>query len=74
MNRELSDVQTGIKKGKGSRNQIANSFLGGSEVKMSASNAGDRGSVPGSGRSPGEGNDNSLQFSCPKNPMDRGAW
>ena len=37
-------------------------------------NAGDLGSFPGSGRSPGEGNSNPLQYSCLKNPMDRGAW
>ena len=42
----------------------------GSEVKASASNAGDLGSVPGSGRSPGEGNGNPLQYSCLENPMD----
>ena len=47
---------------------------GGSEVKASASNAGDLGSIPGSGRSPGEGNGNPLQYSCLGNPMDRGAW
>ena len=35
---------------------------------------GDPGSVPGSGGSPGEGNGNSLQYSCPRNPLDRGAW
>ena len=46
-------------------------FPGGSEVKASASNAGDRGSIPGSGRSPGEGNSNPLQYSCLENPMDR---
>ena len=40
----------------------------------SACNAGDLGSIPGSGRSPGEGNDNPLQYSCLENPMDRGAW
>ena len=34
----------------------------------------DKGSIPGSGRSPGEGNGNSLQYSCLGNPMDRGAW
>ena len=34
----------------------------------------DTGSIPGSGRSPGEGNGNPLQYSCLKNPMDRGAW
>ena len=35
---------------------------------------GDTGSIPGWGRSPGEGNGNPLQYSCLKNPMDRGAW
>ena len=43
---------------------------GGSEVKASASNARDPGSIPGSGRSPGEGNGNPLQYSCLENPMD----
>ena len=43
-------------------------------VKASAYNAGDPGSVPVLGRSPGEGNGNSLQYSCLENPMDRGAW
>ena len=45
-------------------------FPGGSEVKASASNAGDPGSIPESGKSPGEGNGNLLQYSCLKNPMD----
>ena len=49
------------------------SFPGGSEVKASACNAGDLGSIPGSGRSPGEGNGNPLQYSCLENPMDWGA-
>ena len=49
-------------------------FPGGSEVKASAYNAGDPGSIPGSGRSPGEGNGNPLQYSCLENLMDRGAW
>ena len=40
----------------------------------SARNAGDLGSIPGSGRSPGEGDDNPLQYSCLENPMDGGAW
>ena len=44
-------------------------FPGGSEVKASASNAGDPGSIPESGRSPGEGNGNPLQYSCLENPM-----
>ena len=42
--------------------------------KESACNAGDLGSIPRSGRSPGEGNGNPLQYSCLENPMDRGAW
>ena len=50
------------------------SFPGGSDGKASAYNAGDLGSVPGSGRSPGEGNGNPLQYSSLKNPMDRGTW
>ena len=49
-------------------------FPGGSEGKASACNAGDPGSIPGSGRSPGEGNGNPLQYSCLENPRDRGAW
>ena len=43
-------------------------------VKNPPANAGDMGSIPGSGRSPGEGNGNPLQPSCLGNPMDRGAW
>ena len=50
------------------------SFPGGSEVKASASNAADLASLAGSGRSPGEGHGNPLQYSCLENPMDRGAW
>ena len=49
-------------------------FPGGSEVKVSACNAGDLGSIPGWGRSSGEGNGNPLQYSCLEKPMDRGAW
>ena len=49
-------------------------FPGGSDGKVSAYNTEDLGSIPGSGRSPGEGNDNPLQFSCLENPMDGGAW
>jgi len=49
-------------------------FLGGSEGKASTCKAEDLGSVPGSGRSPGEGNDNPLQYSCLEISMDRGAW
>ena len=49
------------------------SFLGGSEGKESACNAGDLGSIPGLGRFPGEGNGNALQYSCLENSMDEGA-
>ena len=49
-------------------------FPGGSEVKVSAYNAGYRGSIPGLGRSPGEGNGNPLQYSCLEYPMEGGAW
>ena len=49
-------------------------FPGGSNGKESACNAGDQGSIPELGRSPGEGNGNPLQYSCVENPMDGGAW
>ena len=49
-------------------------FPGGSVVKSRACNAGDLGLIPGSERSPGEGNGNPLQYSCLENSMDRGAW
>ena len=49
-------------------------FHGGSDGKASACSVGDPGSIPGSGRSLGEGNGNPLQYSCLKNSMDRGAW
>ena len=49
-------------------------FPAGSDGKVSAYNAGDLGSVPGLGRSPGEGNGNPLQYSCLENPMDGRAW
>ena len=52
-------------------------FPGGSALKnlpVNAEDAGDVGSIPGSVRSPGEGNGNSLQYACLENPMDRGDW
>ena len=49
-------------------------FPGSSDNKESACNAGGPGLIPGSGRSPGEGNGNPLQYSCLKKTMDRGAW
>ena len=54
--------------------QVIIDFPGGSGGKASACNVGDPGSIPGSGRSPGEGNGNPLQYSCLENPMDREAW
>ena len=56
---------------------ICMGFPGGSVVKNPPANAGDirdAGLIPGSGRSPGGGHGNPLQYSCLKNPMDRGAW
>ena len=49
-------------------------FLDGSDSKKSACSRGDRSLIPGSGRSPGEGNGYPLQYSCLENSMDRGAW
>ena len=45
-----------------------------SDSKVSVYNVGDLGSIPGLGRSPGEGNGSPLQYYCLENPMDRGAW
>ena len=53
---------------------LKNVQIGSSEVKASAYNVGDLASIPGSGRSPGEGNGNPLQYSCLENPMDGEAW
>ena len=49
-------------------------FPGGSDSKASACNVGDQGSIPGLGRSTGEGNGNLLQYFCLENSMDGGAW
>ena len=53
---------------------IGRGFPDGSDGKASVYNAGDLGSISGSGRSTGEGNGNPLQYYCLENPMDRGAW
>ena len=53
---------------------VTSGFPGGSDGKASACNLGDPGSIPGLGRSSGEGNGNPLQYSCLKNFMDGGAW
>ena len=49
-------------------------FPGGSVIRTPPGNAGDKGSIPGSGRAPGKGNGNPLQYSFLENPMDRGIW
>ena len=56
------------------RNILYWGFPGDSDGKASPCNAEDPGSIPGSGRSPGEGNGNPLQHYCLENPMDTGAW
>ena len=53
---------------------IIRGFPGGSDGKASACKVGDQGSIPRSGRSPGVGDGNPLQYSCLGNPTDRGAW
>ena len=53
---------------------VIKDFPGGSDVKVSAYNSGDPVSIPGSGRSPGEGNGNPLQYSCLEYTMDEEAW
>ena len=63
-----------IRKGFALRLTEIRDFPTGSVVKESACSAGDMGSVPGSGRSHGEGNGDQLQYSCLGNPTDRGAW
>ena len=56
-----------------SKEQLRIIFVGGSDGKESACSVGDTGSIPGLGRSPGEGYGNPLQYSCLENSMDRGA-
>ena len=53
---------------------MSRGFPGGSDGQVSAYNAGDQGSIPGLGRSSGEGNGNPLQYCCLENLMDRGTW
>ena len=53
---------------------MSRGFPGGSDGKVSAYTVGDQGSIPGLGRSSGEGNGNPLQYSCLENLMDRGTW
>ena len=53
---------------------MSRGFPGGLDGQVSAYNAGDQGSIPGLGRSSGEGNGNPLQYCCLENLMDRGTW
>ena len=71
-NAGLDETQTGIKIARKSISNLryAEDFPGGSDGKASAYNVGDPGSIPGSGRSSGEGDGNQLQYSCLENPMD----
>ena len=62
------------RKGSDMTEQLSLHFTGDSVVKNLPVNAGDEVSISGSGRSPGEGNGHTLQYSCLGNPMDRGAW
>ena len=56
------------------KDELSLNKLGGSDSKVSAYNVGDLGLIPGSGRSPGEGNGYPLQYFCLENSMDRGPW
>ena len=60
--------------GRGSKYEGLPRWLSSKQSTCNAGNAGDAGSIPGSGRQPGEGNGNPLQYSCLENSMDRGAW
>ena len=75
---KIPDAKKVKKKNNKERNtlllQNTRGFPGGSDGKQSTCNAGDLGSIPGSGGSTGEGNGNPLQYSCLENPMDRGVW
>ena len=70
----LEECQLAYSVGKPVTPSEVQGFPGGSDGKASAYNAGDPGSIPGSGRSPGEGHGNPLQCSCLENPVDGGAW
>ena len=73
--RAVSQVGTAVPdQGCYPRGQHTQGFRGGSVVKNRLPNARDMGSIPGSGRSPGEGNGNPFQYFCLENPMDRGSW
>ena len=71
----LCNMEASLLGGKNKRSPMSDQgFPGSSDGKESAYNVGDPGSISGSGRSLGEGNGNTLQYSCVENPVDRGAW
>ena len=72
--RPSSLVSVSLSVGWGYTMELLRGFYGGSDGKETACNAGDLGSIPGSGRPPGVGNGNPLQYSCLENSMDREAW
>ena len=72
--RPRSLVSVSLSVGWGYTMELLRGFHGGSAGKETACNAGDLGSIPGSGRPPGVGNGNPLQYSCLENSMDREAW
>ena len=72
--RQWKQWQTFFWGGEAPKPAFSYGFPGGSEATASTCNAGDPGLIPGLWRSPGEGKDNPLQYSCLENPMDRGAW
>ena len=76
INAGLDEAQDGIQIAGRNINNLrnANDFPGGSDGKESAYNVGDPGSIPGLGRSPGEGSGNPFQYSCLENPKDGEAW
>ena len=70
----VTQSRTRLKRLSSSSRGIYKGFPGGSVVKNPPANVGDMGLIPGSGKSPRERNGNPLQYSCLKNPADRGAW
>ena len=72
--RAIADIQRTNKSYNGTVHWLDRASLGGSVVKNPPSNGEDTGLIPELGRSPGEGNDNPLEYSCLGNPMDRRAW
>ena len=74
MKKNFKGINVHVAKFNDPRLILSQDFPGVSDGKAPVYNAGDLGLIPGSGRSPGEGNGNPLQYYCLENPMDRGAW